>query len=73
MRALPGAAGPPTSSGPLDMTLAPRIVLKRPPTGRWRPVNAGLMTSILLCECDERACGQELVEPEHLAIEDPVG
>jgi hypothetical protein len=31
------------------------------------------VTSSLLCECGERAAGQELVEAEHLAVEDPVG
>lgn len=31
------------------------------------------VTSSLLCECGERASGQELVEPEDLTIEDAVG
>ena len=31
------------------------------------------VTSSLLCECGERASGQELVEAQDLRIEDPVG
>ena len=31
------------------------------------------MTSSLLWKCSERALGQETVETEHLAVQDPVG
>jgi len=33
----------------------------------------GEMTSSLLWKCCERAFGQETVETEHLAVQDPVG
>ena len=52
MRALPGAAGPPTNPGPLDTTMAPRIVLERRQPVAGGRVDAGLPT---LCARPVRA------------------